>query len=148
MVHQFEEYIYPGGFKKTVNIKILKTGDPNFPLSDRLSFIINIGAWLLFIIAAIAGFSAIWLPVMLLFFNFGNALGHVFFGSIKLRNYNPGFFSSLFLIIPFSTFVIINLVGENLLTAGDIVISIAIGALLGATLPLSIGGNYLMHRKK
>ncbi len=48
MVHQFEEYIFPGGFQNIVNNKFFKTSNPNFPLSDRLAFILNIGLWLLF----------------------------------------------------------------------------------------------------
>jgi len=148
MVHQFEEYIFPGGFQNIVNIEFFKTSNPNFPLSNRLAFILNIGLWLLFILAAIVEFNAIWLPLITLIFNLGNGLGHGIFAPLKQRCYNPGFFSGLFLIIPFTTLFLLNLIIENLVSVNDIIVSLIIGTLLGATLPLAIGGNYLRNREK
>jgi len=52
------------------------------------------------------------------------------------------------LIIPFTTLVLLNLIIENLVSVNDIIISLIIGTLLGATLPLAIGGNYLKNKEK
>jgi len=52
------------------------------------------------------------------------------------------------LIIPFTTLVLLNLIIENLVSVNDIIVSLIIGTLLGVTLPLAIGGNYLKNREK
>ncbi len=141
MIHQFEEYVFPGGFKKFFGSKMLNI-DSEF-MSDRTIFIGNVGMWFVIAAAAIVGTKAIWFPVMLLIFNAGNSLAHSLPFAIKARGYNPGFLSSLFLMLPFTVYVVLSVINANLMTTVELIVAIAGGLILlvclvsgGATIKL------------
>jgi len=105
-LHQFEEYILPGGFTAFFNTKMLGSKKTDFPLDEKLSFWIN-GAiiFMAFPISAILatqlGLSfGIWVA----YFSVANAVSHV--AMFFKHRYNPGFLVSLLLNIPVGIFTI------------------------------------------
>ncbi|UCG03379.1 MAG: HXXEE domain-containing protein [Candidatus Heimdallarchaeota archaeon] len=126
MLHQIEEYIFPGGFTEFAN-EI--TGE-KISFTDTKTFYVNVVlGWGVFTLAAIVGMNLIWLPVALLIFMGGNAAGHVG-GTILLRKYAPGFFVSLLINIPFSFFIIFTLLNTGLLSLFDLSLSIGTAVVL------------------
>ena len=75
MLHQTEEYVFPGGFKKFANTKsVLALPEPenSEPVSDTLIAIINLGYWAIFIIAALLANIVPWLGFGMIIFNVVN----------------------------------------------------------------------------
>jgi hypothetical protein len=70
MIHEFEEYVLPGGFKEFVNSKTLVAMVPpveNVPLNEPYMFAINICFWVWVIVGALLANIAPWVglgPVM------------------------------------------------------------------------------------
>lgn len=119
MLHQIEEYVFSGGFTEFANEKA--SGKIQF--TDKKTFYVNVVlGWGAFTLAAIVGLNLIWLPVAILIFMGGNAEGHVG-GTILLRKYNPGFFVSLLINLPFSFLVIVTLLNTGLLSLVDLALS-------------------------
>jgi hypothetical protein len=132
LLHQTEEYIYPGGFKETVSEIFPLLNIPQ--LTDRKAFYVNvILGWGLFILAAIIGLQAVWFPSGLLLFMLGNAAGHIGAPILK-RSYHPGFFVSLLLNAPFSIFVLLNLYSAGFLGIVELSLTIVVTILTSLTM--------------
>jgi len=127
LFHQFEEYIYPGGFVEFFNKNVLGSKEKEFPLDKKASFWINIP--IIFIAFPLSAFLATFIDISFgvwtIYFSVINALSHVgmFF---KLR-YNPGLVASLFLNIPIGIFTIIYLNDKELVSTIVNFISFVIG---------------------
>jgi len=106
MIHQFEEYILPGGFKDFFNKKVLGSDESEFPLTSKASFWINVPlTFVAFPLSAIlAGRFGISIGVWTIYFSLINSLSHVvmFF----IFRYNPGLIISVLLNIPVAIYVI------------------------------------------
>ncbi|HEY8584954.1 MAG TPA: HXXEE domain-containing protein [Capillimicrobium sp.] len=90
VAHQTEEWVRPGGFLPFVNQRLLGSGEPAWPLTERLGLVVNVPlGWG----SAVAG-ALLWrrspaLAAGVLAMEAGNALMH---GSMAVRErcYNPG----------------------------------------------------------
>lgn len=145
MIHEFEEYVYPGGFKEFFNTKTvfaLPEPQDNAPLNDSMITYINLGSWALFFIAALLAEAAPWVGVMMIFSNIVNVIGHVGIFQIKAPGYNPGLASSIFVLLPFIVAVFL-LIGDQL-SGFEYAIAIIGGVLLAAALPIT--GNVSRRR--
>lgn len=126
MLHQIEEYVFPGGFTEFANEK----AGEKITFTDKKIFYVNvILGWGAFTLAAIVEMSFIWLPVAMLIFMGGNAVGHVI-GTIFLRKYAPGFFVSLLINLPFSFLIIFALLNTGLLSLVDLALSAGITGVM------------------
>jgi hypothetical protein len=101
-LHQFEEYVFPGGFAEFFNHKLLNSGRDHWPVTRRFSFWINIPIiFVAFPVSAILagrlGLGLGW-GIWIVYFSIINALSHV--GMFFRFGYNPGFVVSLLLNIP------------------------------------------------
>ena len=143
MLHQFEEYVYPGGFKEFFNSNI--SGFVRFKLNDRSAFHVNVTlGWSFYFLAAILSGIYPILLVVALGINLLNGLVHTG-AAIVLKKYNPGFLSGLFIFIPFSVYVLRQLAIKDLIISGNwfmIAIFIIAGAL---TIPMTL---YIFKEKK
>ncbi len=141
MIHEFEEYVFPGGFKEFFNGKTVFALNPvekEIPLNEAMIFWINIGVWLFIILGALLVNVVPWLGLIFILFNaLFNGFGHIFLFQIKVRGYNPGLVSTILFIVPLSIFVILNIQNQSLLSVSDWVISIVGGIIVGAILPIS-----------
>jgi hypothetical protein len=98
--HQSEEWVWPGGFLPFCNVRLLGSDRPDWPLTERDGFRVNvIGGWL----SAVAGL-VLWrrTPVIaagVLCIEAGNALMHVSTAA-RERRYNPGVVTATLLLGP------------------------------------------------
>lgn len=98
--HQSEEWVWPGGFLPFCNQRLLGSDRPDWPLTERDGFHVNVTVgW----VSAVAGL-ALWrrTPVVaaaVLWIEAGNALMHTAM-AIRERRYNPGVVTVTLLMAP------------------------------------------------
>ena len=98
--HQSEEWVWPGGFLPFCNTRVLGSNRPDWPLTERDGFHVNVtGGWL----SAVAGL-ALWrrTPVVaagVLLMEVGNVLFHAG-AAMRERRYNPGVVTAGVLMAP------------------------------------------------
>jgi hypothetical protein len=110
LLHQFEEYTLPGGFKKFFNEEIRpKTNFISCNLTDSGIFIVNIClAWTAYLVAIIISDEILWFGIAIITISLINGIAHSLM-FLKLRKYNPGFITGLFLFIPFGIYALYHL---------------------------------------
>jgi hypothetical protein len=121
LVHQFEEYVLPGGGPVVINKANFneKVNYRTYPGNMNSSMIVNTLAYV-FYIAAIIWPQLIWLGLGTMFFNLFQFIGH----GIKMNHglktwYNPGLASVVFLFIPLSIYYMVYIVNNRLVTGWD-----------------------------
>jgi Protein of unknown function with HXXEE motif len=98
--HQSEEWVWPGGFLPFCNQRLLGSDRPDWPLTERNGFHVNVTVgW----VSAVAGL-ALWrrTPVVAAavpWMEAGNALMHTVM-AIRERRYNPGVVTATTLMAP------------------------------------------------
>lgn len=114
MLHQTEEYVFPGGFPDYVNAMITHSPEQSAPVLAPLdSFVINvIIVWGGITAAALVGTDFVIFPAIMLGVSLVNSLVHIG-NALRLRGYNPGLGASLFLNLPFACFVLWRVVAEG-----------------------------------
>ncbi|MDO4879819.1 MAG: HXXEE domain-containing protein [Capnocytophaga sp.] len=119
LIHQFEEYVLPGGGpvvvnKATFNERALFR---NFPGNMHSSMIVNHLAYAIYLVAIIFS-DLIWLGVATMFFNLFQLFGHGLQMNRVLNTwYNPGLASVIFLFIPISVYYFIFIIDNDLITS-------------------------------
>ncbi|MCC5468633.1 HXXEE domain-containing protein [Pelosinus baikalensis] len=121
LIHQFEEYRWPGYFPGIFNIVIFKSTNPErYPLNSQSAMVINILIAYIFYLIPVFFVDKIWLglaPILMGFFQF---FWHGFFANIRAKTiYNPGLFAVLFFHIPIGYWYINYIVSNNLTTQLD-----------------------------
>jgi hypothetical protein len=139
MFHEFEEYVLPGGFKYFINHKtVLGVSDPRAkePISDIVIIAINLGVWIIFIIAALLAKKAPWLGAGMILFNVINIVGHLLIFQKKKKGYNPGMITAV-LMIPFLIFSFKVMFDQSILNTGEYLLASVIGLISGLSLPFA-----------
>ncbi len=145
MLHETEEYIFPGGFGKFFNIDILKLETEDKPVDENFVFYVNV--ILVWIILPIFGLLAannyqygLWIP----YFSFFAGVAHIALGIKARKPYNPGLVISLLLNIPVGTWSILYLVDHGILPNIFLNPHLVIG--LGVNLVLPVMGVVLYKK--
>ncbi|MHA1353245.1 MAG: HXXEE domain-containing protein [Candidatus Heimdallarchaeaceae archaeon] len=136
MLHEFEEYVFPGGFKQFINYKTVFAVEDSSgfePINDVVVVVINLGVWTLFVFAALISSIAPWLGFAMIIFNVVNIVGHLLVFQKKVKGYNPGAVTA-FLMIPFLVLSSIFIISNQFLTTLGYVLAVLIGVLCGASL--------------
>lgn len=109
LLHEFEEHAWPGGFKKFVNQEVFHVYDKESPLDDRGIFWVNIPLiWVLFpLCATISQLGYPEIGLFLPIFGLVNATISHFVVTILKQKYNPGLWTSLFLIYPTGIYTLV-----------------------------------------
>jgi hypothetical protein len=100
VTHQTEEWVWPGGFLPFCNEQLLGSDRPDWPLTERDGFHVNVTVgW----VSAIAGL-ALWrrtptVAAGVLWLEAGNALMHTAM-AVRNRRYNPGVATAAGLMAP------------------------------------------------
>ena len=127
--HEFEEYIFPGGFLDFFNKHMMGSSGGEFPLSKIGSFWINIP--LVYISmpfsAVLAHFFGYEYGLWTAYFSILNASSHVVMFFIFGKKYNPGLVASVCLNIPFGIYAIC-IIGP-LLSAKANILSVIFGII-------------------
>jgi len=149
MLHQAEEYIFPGGFGKFFNMDIMKFDTPDKPLDEN--FILAINIVLIWIILPFFGLLAaknyvygLWIP----YFSFFAGLAHIALGIKARKRYNAGLVVSLLLNIPVGAWSVLYLVNQGLLPNVFLNPHFFIGLGLNLALPVIGLLKYKTHLRK
>ena len=117
LLHQFEEYSWPGGFPAFANKVLMRSAKPDrYPLNQNSSMVANLIFAYGFYLVPVFFPNVIWLglaPVLLgLTAQF---VGHVIYVSIKLKSlYSPGAITTVFGWIPIGVIYIYYILANNL----------------------------------
>jgi len=137
MLHQTEEYIFPGGFGKYFNTKIFRLETEDGPVDQKFIFFVNV--ILIWIVLPVFGLLSIityqfglWIP----YFSFFAGIAHVLLSIRAKKLYNPGLIVSLFINIPIGLWSILYLINTGILKHFFFNPHIVIGLGLNAILPV------------
>jgi hypothetical protein len=137
MLHETEEYIFPGGFGRFFNIDILNLKTEDKPVDENFIFYVNV--LLIWIILPTFGLLAakdyqygLWIP----YFSFFAGVSHIALGIKARKLYNPGLIISLLLNIPVGIWSILYLVDHGILPNIFLNPHLAIGLGVNLVLPL------------
>lgn len=143
LVHQFEEYVLPGGGPVVINKANFgeKVNYRNYPGNMQSSMIVNNSAYI-FYIAAIIFPQFIWLGLGTMFFNLFQLIGHGLKMNKGMRTwYNPGLASVIFLFVPISVYYMYFIVNNQLVRPLDWllgVLTFIVAMLLTTILPVQM----------
>jgi hypothetical protein len=131
-IHQFEEYRFPGYFPGMFNKVMFNSPFPDrYPLNTRTSFIINVGGWLLYFMAALLANRALWLCILTNLVSLGNFVVHTFVFNIKgKRIYNPGMATSVLLFLPLGCYFFYFIHTNHMVQLKDYIIGIPVGIMV------------------
>ena len=108
MLHEIDEYIFPGGFAQFMNKNIYKM-DPETGLVDSTAiFWINMVVWFFFPLASLNAVAkadltqAAWIPYFFIF----QAVIHVILGIVGKQFFNPGMVSAWLVHVPWGIWTI------------------------------------------
>jgi len=137
MLHQTEEYIFPGGFGKYFNTKIFNLETEDKPVDENFIFFVNV--ILIWIVLPLFGLLStinyqygLWIP----YFSFFAGIAHVALAIKAKRRYNPGLIISLLVNIPVGLWSILYLLNKGLLNHFFLTPHIVVGLGLNAVLPV------------
>jgi hypothetical protein len=137
MLHQTEEYIFPGGFGKYFNTKIFNLETEDKPVDENFIFFVNV--ILIWIVLPVFGLLStidyqygLWIP----YFSFFAGIAHVALAIKAKKIYNPGLIASLFINIPVGLWSILHLINRGILEHFFLNPHILIGLGLNAILPV------------
>jgi hypothetical protein len=134
-LHEFEEYVLPGGFLKWFNRHALHSPADDWPLTPLIALWLNVP--IIFIAFPISGVLAtefglnygLWMA----YFAVVNASGHLIMSFI-FRGYNPGLIVSALLNIPLGIYTIGYLISNHLVST----FANTVGLLVGIALQLAV----------
>ncbi|GAA0182684.1 hypothetical protein SH2C18_50190 [Clostridium sediminicola] len=139
LVHEIEEYIYPGGFAEFFNKNLLNVNpeDTIVPVDREVIFWINmIYIWMIIPIFSGLGFYnlkfAAWIPYFFIF----QAFSHLGMGIKGKKVFNPGIRSSFVLHLPYSIFMIKLLILNDIFINPYINTYMVIGFIFNGLLPV------------
>ena len=147
LVHQFEEYAYPGGFPAIFNIAVLgeKKVPERYPLNANQCLITNVFLAYPFYIAAIFLPNMIWLGLAQVLFGMFQLIVHGIVINVRLKSlYNPGLAAVVFLHWPIGIYYIWYVTTNHLASTGDFVIGFIvtiIAAIVTVILPLRLSAS-------
>ncbi|MCX6694602.1 MAG: HXXEE domain-containing protein [Methanomicrobiales archaeon] len=148
MIHEFEEYIFPGGFKTFINKKTIlanKECREDSILNEPYIFLVNpLLIWPWAILGAVF-YTIPWIGFGLIIFQFViNNLQHTITFQLVSKGYNPGLGTTVFLLIPYCTVVTWYVLTHPILTTTDWVLSLLLCGVIFLTL-LSITHMRMKH---
>lgn len=133
-LHQFEEYVFPGGFLKFFNRKMLKSPQDEFPLDKTATFYINVP--IIFVALPVSALLAtkvnFTLGVWTAAFSAVNAFSHIIM-AIRFK-YNPGLVVSVFVNIPIGIYTLYYLYSHEIVSLGSIIVACVIGIFIQAAI--------------
>lgn len=139
LIHELEEYIFPGGFAEFFNINLLhvEPTDKIMPVDKDVIFIINlIYIWVIIPLFSGLGLLNIMFAAWIPYFFFFQALAHLGMGIKGKRLINPGIRSSFILHVPYAVIVIIILIENNVITNPYMNPFMVIGFVFNLLLPI------------
>jgi hypothetical protein len=121
LVHQFEEYRWPGYFPGLFNGLIFPSKHPErYPLNRQSAMVINLVIAYLFYLVPVFFPTVVWLALGPIFMGFFQFVWHGIFANRKAGTlYNPGLFAVIVFHIPVGGWYIQHIVANNMATVLD-----------------------------
>ncbi|HEY3899745.1 MAG TPA: HXXEE domain-containing protein [Chthoniobacter sp.] len=122
LLHQFEEYGWPGGFPAVANIVMLRSDRPDrYPLNQQSSMVANLLFAYVFYLLPVFFPKMIWLGLAPVLVGFPlQFFGHVIIVNKKLKSlYSPGVATAVFGHLPVAAFYIYQICTNHLATGWD-----------------------------
>jgi Protein of unknown function with HXXEE motif len=121
LIHQYEEYGFPGGEPAIMNMVIQPSDAPNrYPLNQNSAMIINILAAYFFYLLPVFLPGMIWLGIAPTLFGFGQFIIHGIVTPKKLGQfYNPGLGAVILLHFPIGILIFYYTISNHLATPID-----------------------------
>jgi len=140
LLHQVEEYRYPGTFPGMLNVLLFHSKEPRlYPLQANTAMCINTFAWLLYLLTALCHQHAVWLGMITIFISAGNVLAHSFLFNLKGKTwYNAGMLSSWLCFVPCIYWFFIIIYRAHLVNALDYWVAVPLGLLANASIIVAI----------
>lgn len=137
MLHETEEYVFPGGFARFFNLDVLKVKTPDKPVDENFIFYVNIGlVWVLVplfgLLSSVNLDLGLWVPYFSLF----AGIAHIALALKVQKPYNPGLVISLLLNIPIGLWSIAYFTRQGILSNPWFNINLIIGFGINALLPV------------
>ncbi len=132
MLHETEEYVFPGGFRNFFNVDIFRLDTADKPLDQNFIFFVNV----LLVWVILPGFGllaaqdyqyGLWIP----YFSIFAGVAHIALGVKARKLYNPGLIVSLLLNIPVGIWSVMYLINQQIIQ----------NAILNPHLVIGLGGN-------
>jgi hypothetical protein len=115
MLHQFEEYGWPGGLPWIMNEVGQPLGGPadRFPLNQNNALFINLVAYPLCLLPVFFP-DALWLGLAMVLFTLGQFIVHGVVANLKLKSlYNPGLAAVVFAHLPLSIWYLVEIYSKG-----------------------------------
>jgi Protein of unknown function with HXXEE motif len=144
LLHQTEEWFWPGSFLPWMNQTVLGSDDPEFPIDRRTAFVINVVlGWGGSLAAARPDIAAA--PAGALYAShIGNAALHISW-AVSKRKYDPGLVTAVLTLIPVSVVGLRQLYTDPDVSPRARRIGLIQGAVLGAGLLPTL--NWKLRRR-
>ena len=107
LFHQFEEYVFPGGFPAALNRGLFgETKESNrYPLNELSATIVNTFLAYTLYLVGIFCHDCLWLGIFIAYFTMSQVLMHCLKLNISLKAwYSPGCLSALFVMLPMGAY--------------------------------------------
>jgi hypothetical protein len=148
LLHQFEEYQFPGGGPVVINRYFYGADEQlfrHYPGNWNSSMIVNLLSYVFYALA-LAFPDLAWLGMATMFFDLYQVLGHGIQMNVKMHTwYNPGMATSVFLFLPISVAYISVTAGQGLIAG--IQWLYAVLAFIGIALCSVVAPVQLLKRK-
>ena len=108
--HQFEEYIFPGGFPAAANIGLFGEKDnvDKYPLNEMSALMVNVFCAYPLYIVGIFCYEWLWYDIFIAYFTMAQVLMHCIKMNLSLKSwYCPGCLSALFVMLPLGVYFLI-----------------------------------------
>ncbi|MBL0061664.1 MAG: HXXEE domain-containing protein [bacterium] len=104
MLHQFEEYVFPGGFLPWFNKEVFKSDNASSPINAKFAFVLNVLlGWPIYGAVGYIGLEQMWFSMPAMGLLFVNAWFHIAL-SISSSRYSPGTFTSILIMLPLTLY--------------------------------------------
>ena len=148
-MHEFEEYVMPGGFLDFFNRNMMRSARGDKPLTKVGSFWINIP--LMYVLLPLSGILSHCLGtdwgLWTAYYSTLNASAHVVMFFLFGRKYNPGVVVSILLNIPLGIYTIWYFLTNGLVTTEVNILSAILGIIAQASM-MVYGFAYLVPQSK
>ncbi len=127
LVHQYEEYGWPGGEPAIMNMALQRSPNPDrYPLNQNSAMVVNVLAAYGFYLVPVFLPTVIWLGLAPVLFGMLQFVVHGVVTNVKLRSaYNPGLAAVVLGHIPIGTYYLYQVHVQGLVSVWDWVLAIA-----------------------
>ena len=121
LLHQFEEYSWPGGFPAVANMVLFSSPKPDrYRLNQNSSMVANLIFAYVFYLLPVFFPNMIWLGLATVFNGIFQFFGHAVYVNIRLRSfYSPGVATNVFGWLPIGIIYIQHILVNNLVDSRD-----------------------------